>query len=111
GQDAAPPDDGSADLLHHVSAALPDGSGHLLGDDEPVDRRPGSSHTAVDPEDACGRAAAPLFADAAEGGAGRGRCRGARARNSPRCCSLATTASQAQEASEALTEQLQIEAT
>src|SRR5207302_4826707 len=110
GEDPAVPDDGAADLLHHFPAPVPDGTGHLLGDDEPLDRRPGSCDTAIDAEDAGGPAATTLVADAAEGRTGRRRGREG-ARNGPRRRSLTAAEGQAQETSAAMNEQLQIEAT
>ena len=42
GQDAADHDDGPAARLRHVPAQLPGRPRHLLGDDEPLDGRPGA---------------------------------------------------------------------
>ena len=50
-QGPALPDDGVAAPLHHFHRALPRRSRPLLGDDEPVDGRPGCHHAAARAED------------------------------------------------------------
>ena len=47
GEVAADPDDGPAADLHQLHRALPDRARDLLGDDEPVDGRPGHRHPAA----------------------------------------------------------------
>ena len=64
GQDAAADHDVHPADLHHGDRALPGGPRHLLGDDEPVDGRPGARHAAARAED---RARAPPARSAARG--------------------------------------------
>ena len=52
GQDAAEPDDGAAARLRRLHHQLPDRPADLLGDDEPLDGRPGPDHAPARPEDA-----------------------------------------------------------
>src|SRR5437763_3383502 len=112
GQDAALPNDGAADLLHHVPAPVPDGARRLLGDDEPLDRGAGARDASLDAEDAALGAAAPLLSDATEGGAflegwdGQG-CAGTCSRTR----SLTAAEGETEEAGTAMSDQLQIEAT
>ena len=108
GQDAAHALHDHAAGVRLRDRALPGRPRSLLGDDEPLDGRPGSDHAPADAEDAAADLRAPQLEDAAEGRGAAARAGGAAAE----AVAAAGPAGAAEEAGRAaMTEELTVEAT